>query len=73
MRAKFGPDPDWERELTILKKVRARGRISTEREYQAVQAYQDSIAGDFARQDEFLALGAVLDEFSASPKLSNER
>ena len=64
---RFGPDPEWERNHAIVAKVRARGRIQSEREYRAVQAYQDAIAGDLERQDEFLALGAVLDDFSAAP------
>jgi len=67
LQEQFGPDSEWQRELAIVERVRARGRIRSEREYRAVQAYQDSIAGDRARQDEFLALGAMLDDFSAAP------
>jgi hypothetical protein len=67
LRERFGADPEWQRDLAVVAKVRARGRIRSEREYRSVQAYQDSIAGDLERQEEFLALGALLDEFSAAP------
>ncbi|HEY7236306.1 MAG TPA: hypothetical protein VH539_19250 [Gemmatimonadaceae bacterium] len=66
LRNRFGPDQEWERDLAVVAKVRARGRIRSEREYRSVQAYQDSIAGDAGRQDEFLALGGLLDDFSAA-------
>ena len=67
LRERFGPDRDEKRDLATVAKVRARGRIRSEPEYRAVEAYGDSIAGDPARQDEYLALGALLDEFSAAP------
>ena len=64
---RFGPDPEMERDAAIVAKVRARGRIQSEREYRAVQTYQDLIGADPERQAEFLVLGALLDEFSAAP------
>jgi hypothetical protein len=67
LRERFGADPEWDRDLTIVAKVRGRGQIRSEAEYRPVQAYQDSIAGDLERHNEFLALGALLDEFSAAP------
>jgi len=66
LRDRFGADPEWDRDLAIVAKVRARGRIRSEREFRSVQAYQDAIAAELERQDEFLALGALLDDFSAS-------
>jgi hypothetical protein len=66
LRNRFGADSEWQRDVAIVAKVRARGRIRSEREYRTVQAYQDSIAGDLEHQDEFLTLGALLDEFSAA-------
>ncbi len=66
LRDRFGADPEWDRELATVAKVRARGRIQSEREYRSVQAYQDAIAAELDRQDEFLALGALLDDFSAA-------
>jgi hypothetical protein len=67
LRDRFDTDPEWERDLAMVAKVRARGRIQSEREYRSMQAYQDSIAADLERQDEFLAIGALLDSFSAAP------
>jgi hypothetical protein len=67
LRVRFGPDPEEARDLKVVERVRARGRIRSEPEYRAVESYADSIAGDAERQEEFLALGALLDEFSASP------
>ncbi len=66
LRERFGTDAQWERDLAVVQKVRARRRIRSEHEYRSVQAYQDSIAGDANRHDEFLALGALLDTFSAA-------
>lgn len=56
-----------ERDQALIAKVRARGTIRSEREYRAVQAYQDAIAGEPEREDEFLALGTLLNRFSAEP------
>jgi hypothetical protein len=66
LRERFGADPEWERELATVTKVRARGRIQSEREYRSVQAYQDAIAAELDLQEEFLALGALLDDFSTA-------
>ena len=63
---RFGPDEHWHRDRELVAQVRARGRIRSEREYRAVQGYADAIGGDPANQAEFLALGALLDEFSAA-------
>jgi hypothetical protein len=65
--ARFGPDENWQRDRELVAKVRARGRIQSEREYRAVQGYADAIAGDPANEADFLALGALLDDFSAAP------
>lgn len=62
-----GPDQEYERDRTTAEKARARGRIRTEREYRAVHAYADSIAGDHERRSEFDALGALLDEYASRP------
>lgn len=67
LRQRFGPDRDEGRELVTVEKVRARGRIRSEREYRSVEAYADSIAGERARHDEYLALGALLNAFTAAP------
>ena len=67
LRDRFGPDDDWERHLAVVARMRVRGRIRSEREYRSVQAYQDSIANTVALQDDFLALGALLDDFTAAP------
>ena len=66
LRERFGADPHGERTMGIVDKVRARGRIRSESEYRSVQAYQDSIASDSEREDEFLSLGHLLDSFSAA-------
>jgi hypothetical protein len=67
LAARFGPDPAAERDAAVVARARARGRIRSEREYRAVCAYADAIAGDPAAQDEFLALGALLDGYMAAP------
>jgi hypothetical protein len=64
---RFGPDEGWHRDRELVVKVRARGHIKSEREYRVVQGYADAIAGDPANEAEFLALGALLDNFSAAP------
>ena len=51
-------------DLAAIAAVRARGRIRSEAEYRRVQAYADQIGPDEARQEEYLALGALLDEFA---------
>jgi hypothetical protein len=66
LRERFGADPQWERTLGIVAKVRARGRIRSESEYRSVQAYQDSISSNADSQEEFLVLGGLLDSFSAA-------
>ena len=63
---RFGPDANWERDRDLVTRVRARGRINSEREYRAVQGYADAIAGDPATEAEFLALGALLDAYAAA-------
>lgn len=67
LAARFGADPAAERDAAVVARVRAQGRIRSEREYRAVCAYADAIAGDPAAQDEFLALGALLDGYMAAP------
>jgi hypothetical protein len=64
---RLGPDLDYERDRQVVAKVRARGRIRSEREYRVVQGYADSIAGKPGTEDEFLALGALLDEYMTAP------
>src|SRR5215467_14046066 len=39
---RFGPDPEYEADLAVVKRVRRRGRVNSEREYRSVQAYADS-------------------------------
>jgi hypothetical protein len=73
LRTRFGPDREEERDRQTVAKIRARGRIRSEREYRIVQQYVDSIPADPNDQDEFLALGAMLDEYMAAPKLPNDR
>jgi len=64
---RFGPDPDYEKDKAAADKARVRGRIRSEREYRAVQAYADSIAADLELRHEFDALGALLDEYASRP------
>ena len=61
LRERLGPDEEWERDRRLVEKVRHRGKIRSEREYRLVQAFADSIAAEDQR--EYLALGALLDEF----------
>ena len=51
-------------DLAAIAAVRARGRIRTEAEYRRVQAYADALIAP-EQQEEFLALGALLDEFTS--------
>lgn len=46
LAARFGPDEAAERDAAVVARVRARGRIRSEREYRVVCAYADAIAGD---------------------------
>jgi len=64
---RFGPDAGAAKDAAVVNKVRRRGRIDSEREYRSVQAYADTIASEPSRQDEFVALGALLDEYMAAP------
>jgi hypothetical protein len=64
---RFGPDPDHENNTAAAHNARTRGRIRSEREYRAVQAYADSIAADVGSRDDFDALGALLDEYASRP------
>jgi hypothetical protein len=64
---RFGPDADHEKVKRAADKARAHGRIRSEREYRAVQAYADSIAADLESRDDFDALGALLDEYASRP------
>ena len=73
LEQRFGPDAESVGDVGIVERVRRRGRIRSESEYRSVQSYADSIAGDASRDIEFLSLGALLDEYMAAPKLSNER
>ena len=75
LSARFGPalTADQEREQAVVAAVRRRGSIRSEREYRIIQAYADAMSGDPGAEPEFLALGALLDEFSAAPKLPNDR
>jgi hypothetical protein len=70
LRDRFGADKSWERDRQLVARVRARGQIRSEREYRVVQSYADAIAAD--DQAEFLALGALLDDYMAAPQLPNE-
>jgi hypothetical protein len=63
----FGPDLDYDGSGALAERALGRGRISSEREYRAVQAYADSIAADVRRRDDFDALGALLDEYASRP------
>jgi len=65
LRARFGPDADAQRDEVVVEKVRARGRIRTEREYRIVSAYADSLSGDPKNEEEYLRLGRLLDAFMA--------
>ena len=62
---RFGPDLNLEEDKAAAERARTRGRIGSEREYRAVQAYADSIAGNVGSRDEFDALGALLDEYAS--------
>ena len=75
LSSRFGPGQtaDKEGEQAIVVTVRRRGAIRSEREYRAVQAYADALSTDPNAEAEFLALGALLDEYSAAPKLPNDR
>jgi hypothetical protein len=73
LRARFGPDREEERDRKSVAKIRARGRIRSEREYRIVQAFADGIPADPDDQNEYLALGAMLDEYMAAPELPNDR
>src|SRR3982751_1205214 len=63
----FGPDVDHEKDKAAADKARQHGRIRSEREYRAVQAYADSIAADFVARDEFDTLSALLDDYASRP------
>jgi len=65
LATRFGPDGVAGRDAALVRRVRARGHVSSEREYRVVGAYADAIAGDTHSQDEFLALGVLLDEYMA--------
>jgi hypothetical protein len=67
LAAHFGPDVVAERDAALVARVRARGRIRSEREYRVVCAYADAVAGDPDAQDELLALGALLDGYMGAP------
>ena len=75
LSARFGPRliAEQEREQAVVATVRRRGSIRSEREYRIVQAYADAMSGDPGAEAGFLALGALLDEFSAAAKLPNDR
>jgi hypothetical protein len=73
LRARFGPDREEERDRLTVAKIRARGRIQSEREYRIVQQYADSIPANPDDQEEFLTLGAMLDAYMAAPELPNDR
>jgi len=64
---RFGEDPDYEKDKVAAGNARTRGRIRSEREYRAVQAYADSIAADVDAHEEFDALGGLLDEYTSRP------
>ena len=69
----FGPDEESQKDLAVVEKVCARGRIGSEREYRAVQSYADSVVGESDRESELATLGALLDDYMTAPKLSSER
>lgn len=73
LRDRFGPDTEFERDQATAEKALTRGRIRSEREYRAVQAYADGIAGDQEAESKYLALGALLDDFMASPSPGTKR
>ena len=64
---RFGPDADHQKDKAAADKARQRGRIRSESEYRAVQAYADSIAADFEAGAEFDALSALLDDYASRP------
>jgi len=70
---RFGADLDQSRIRALAAKARLHGVIRSEREFRAVQAYADSIAGERDANDEFLALGALLDEYMSRSELPNGR
>ena len=65
LHQRFGSDPQYEADVTIVARVRRRGRITSEREYRSVQSYADSISGNPECGEEFLILGGLLDSFMA--------
>jgi len=75
LSARFGPGltAAEEREQAIVATVRRRGSIRSEREYRVVQAYADGLSADPDANAEFLALGALLDEYSGASELPNDR
>ena len=75
LSSRFGPGrtAEEEREQAIVATVRRRGSIRSEREYPVVQAYADRLSTDSNAEAEFVALGALLDEYSAAPELPNDR
>jgi hypothetical protein len=58
---RFGPDEEFERDRQLVQKIKQRGKIQSEREYRILQSFADTIAAD--DPTEYLALGALLDEF----------
>ena len=72
---RLGPElsAEEEREQAVVAAVQRRGSIRSEREYRIVQAHADAISASHAAQAEVVALGRLLDEYSAAPKLPNER
>ncbi len=68
LRERFGPDPEAARDAAVVTTVRARGRIRSEREYRAVQAFADGMSrdpDDASSEEAYLELGALLDAFMA--------
>jgi hypothetical protein len=62
-----GPDPEVDRDAEAVRAVLARGKIRSEREYVALQAFADTLPrspDDLETESEFYRLGAMLDAYS---------
>lgn len=67
LEARFGSDRLAARDAAVVARVRARGRITSEREYRVVSAHADALGADPGAQAEYLALGALLDGYMVAP------
>jgi hypothetical protein len=73
LRERYGADSELQRARQTAERALERGGIRSVVEYRAVQSYADAIAGDRAFDAQSLALGALLDDFMASPTVASRK